>query len=136
MYKTLFYLLLSATLFSCNGNENDAESAKTEKPEDLVVIENDLFTEYYPGKKQIKFQGMQDESKKRHGKWVFYSETGKELSITHYSHGAKEGHTIVKYPNGNLRYVGEYSNDLEVGIWIYYDEKGKKTEKDYDAINR
>jgi hypothetical protein len=51
-------------LVSCNDKQED-ESAVTEKKEDLVEIKNGIYTEWYPGKKNIKFQGAQDE--KAHG---------------------------------------------------------------------
>ena len=138
MFKYLVYISLSVVLFSCKGNEEPVaeEEVKTEKPEDLVVVENGVFTEYYPGKKHIKFQGQQDELKQRHGRWTFYSEAGIELSITYFDHGQKHGHTIVKYPNGNLHYVGEYDHDKEIGIWQTFDENGGKTITDYDKINK
>jgi len=84
-------LLVSLTIFSCSRNEKTEEKAteKIEKVESLVEIKNGIFTEYYPGKKQIKFQGEQDNMGNRQGKWTFYSETGIELSSTHYEHGKK-----------------------------------------------
>ena len=127
-------LLVSLTIFSCSRNEKTEEKAteKIEKVESLVEIKNGIFTEYYPGKKQIKFQGEQDNMGNRQGKWTFYSETGIELSSTHYEHGKKHGASFAKYSNGALHYIGEYENDKEVGIWKMYDEKGNlATEKDY-----
>lgn len=135
MFKYVVCFALAVSLFSCKGEEKPAEPKKVEKPEELVVIDNGLYTEFYPGRKQVKFQGQQDELKQRHGKWTFYSENGTELSITFYDHGKKHGHTIVKYPNGNLHYVGEYDHDKEIGEWVMYDEKGEKTVKDYNALN-
>jgi hypothetical protein len=130
----LAFILFAALATACSSEPEKLPTPKVEKPEDLVVIENGQFTEYYPGKKHIKFQGMQDELKQRHGKWVFFSETGLELSITHYIHGVKHGHSIVKYPNGNLHYIGEYDNGKEIGVWKMYDEKGNVTETDYTHI--
>jgi antitoxin component YwqK of YwqJK toxin-antitoxin module len=111
-------------------------SEDTNKPivqdENLVLLKDGLYKEYYPGKNQIKFQGEHDDEQRRHNKWSFYSEEGKELSITFFDHGLREGHSIVKYPNGALRYVGEYHKDKQVGVWKIYDESGKITqEKDY-----
>lgn len=127
-------LLVSISILSCSRNEKTEEQApeKKENIESLVEIKNGVFTEYYPGKKQIKFQGEQDNIGNRQGKWTFYSETGIELSSTHYEHGKKHGASFAKYPNGALHYIGEYENDKEVGIWKMYDEKGNlATEKDY-----
>jgi antitoxin component YwqK of YwqJK toxin-antitoxin module len=127
-------LLVSLSIFSCSRNEKTEEQAteEIEKVESLVEIKNGIYTEYYPGKKQIKFQGEQDNMGNRQGKWTFYSETGIELSSTHYDHGKKHGASFAKYPNGTLHYIGEYENDKEVGVWKMYDEKGNlATEKDY-----
>jgi antitoxin component YwqK of YwqJK toxin-antitoxin module len=127
-------LFVSLTIFSCSRNEKTDEKAteKIEKVESLVEIENGIYTEYYPGRKQIKFQGEQDNMGNRQGKWTFYNETGIELSSTHYEHGKKHGASFAKYPNGVLHYIGEYENDKEVGIWKMYDENGNlATEKDY-----
>jgi antitoxin component YwqK of YwqJK toxin-antitoxin module len=137
IFKIVLALLVAASFASCGGDESaNVEKPKNEKPADLVVIENGLYTEYYPGKKHIKFQGQQDEFKQRHGRWTFYSESGLELSITHYMQGIKHGHSIVKDPNGNLNYIGEYDNGKEIGVWKMYDEKGVKTETDYSNINQ
>ena len=127
-------LLVSLSIFSCSRNEKKEEQAteKIEKVESLVEIKNGIYTEYYPGKKQIKFQGEQDNMGNRQGKWSFYSETGIELSSTQYEHGKKNGASFAKYPNGTIHYIGEYENDKEVGVWKMYDEKGNlATEKDY-----
>ena len=118
-------------VFSCQSNKKDLK-APTDKKENLVEVKNGIYTEWYPGKKNIKFQGAQDEKYRRDGKWVFFSESGNELSITFYSHGLKEGFTIVKFPSGRMHYRGEYHNDKVVGLWTTYDENGKVTnEKDY-----
>lgn len=135
MFKYVVAISLAISVVGCTEKEETAEKPKIEKKEDLVVVKNGLFTEYYPGKKQVKFQGQQDELKQRHGRWTFYSESGIELSITHYIHGVMHGHTIVKYPNGNMHYVGEYDNGKEIGKWQMYDEQGNVTVTDYDALN-
>lgn len=93
-------------------------------PEELVDIKGHTYIEYYPGKKQIKFTGLQDDQKRRDGQWSYFSPEGKELSTTMYDHGKKHGHMIVKHPNGALHYFGEMSNDEKIGIWKNYDEDG------------
>ena len=51
-------------------------------------------------------------------------------SETVYSAGNKNGPSITFYPNGKIRYVGEYTNDDKSGEWKFYDEAGNvvKTE--------
>lgn len=127
-----FLLLLITPACTNKKSDNSVEKLKTEK---LTEIKNGNFTEWYPGKKQIKFQGMLTKKGDRNGKWTFYSETGNELSFTVYENGKREGFTVVKYPNGAVHYSGEYKNDKSVGIWKTYDEKGKLvTEKDFGHI--
>jgi len=115
---------------ACSGEPESA--TKAAEVENLVEIKDGIYTEFYPGRKQIKFQGGQDEQKRRNGVWTFFSEAGEEQSVTIYEHGLREGHTIVKYPGGGVRYRGEYHQDTMIGIWTTYDTKGNVvTEKDY-----
>ncbi len=133
--KKIVFLL--ATLFLISACENKSEKKKEEIPkEKLVEVKDGVFTEWYPGKKQIKFQGGQDELGNRDGKWTFYAENGTELSFTLYDHGKKEGFSLVKYPNGRIHYRGEYQNDEMIGLWSTYDEKGNLiNEKEYGVRN-
>lgn len=140
MKTLLLFIILTSVLFSCNEEEKAPEEKKdtteaTIIEEDLVEIKDGLFTEYYPGKKAIKFQGRQDNDGYRDGIWLFYSETGIELSMTNYENGVRQGHSIVKYPSGGIHYTGEYKNDKPSGIWKTYDTAGKlASTKDYDKI--
>jgi len=124
-----FFALFAFT--SCTNNQKkNAESSK--KEEVLYQIKDGKFTEWYPGKKQVKFEGNVDVKGNREGKWTFYSENGNMLSFTFYEKGKRQGYSVVKYPNGRIHYHGEYHNDQMVGVWTSYDEKGKnKQEKDY-----
>ncbi|MEY3200171.1 MAG: hypothetical protein RJA13_2129 [Bacteroidota bacterium] len=128
--KQIVALLMMTLLFAC---AEEVEKQKTpDKEEILVEIKNGMYTEWYPGKKQIKYTGGQDETQRRNGVWTFYGEDGKELSVTMYDHGLREGFTVVKYPNGALHYRGEYSKDKTVGIWTTYNEKGEfQSEQDF-----
>jgi antitoxin component YwqK of YwqJK toxin-antitoxin module len=130
MKKILFLL---ATLFLISACENNPEKKNENIPkEKLVEVKDGVFTEWYPGKKSIKYQGGQDELGNRDGKWTFYAENGTELSFTLYDHGKKEGFSLVKYPNGRIHYRGEYQNDEMIGLWSTYDEKGNLiNEKEY-----
>ena len=121
--------MLAFTIVACTS-ENTVK--KTVTSEQLIEVKNGVYSEWYPGKKQLKFHGAVDKKGNRNGKWVFYSEQGTELSIMIYTVGKRDGFSIVKYPNGALHYRGEYRNDEMVGVWTTYDEKGKIiSEKDY-----
>lgn len=119
---TVALLGLNLALVSCSGAEKPEQK---KAPEVLTEIKDGVFTEYYPGRKNIKFQGMLDENNQRQGKWVFYTQTGGEQSVTFYEGGKKHGHSIVKYPNGALYFYGEYSNDQKIGVWKTYGTDGK-----------
>ena len=141
--KYLQLLLLVLIVAACSDKTTDETTKKSVKensstenttatsapavesdPEELVDIKGHTFIQYYPGKKQIKFKGLQDDQKRRDGQWSYFSPEGKELSTTMYDHGKKHGHMIVKHPNGAIYYYGEMSNDKKIGIWKNYDEEG------------
>ena len=140
--------LITFTIFSCTEKTPVQENSTTpnkssiieqDKPIDLSekgeteIIEN-LYIEYYPGgKKRIKFQGKQDVNKLRDGVWLHFSYEGEELSMTTFDHGKKQGPSLVKYPNGNVHYLGEYKNDKPFGIWQTYTIEGVATEKDFGS---
>lgn len=129
-----FLCLMSIALLSLNACSDEAPSTtdQPKKEEVLYQIKDGKFTEWYPGKKQVKFEGNLDVKGNRDGKWTFYSEKGNMLSFAFYEHGKREGYSVVKHPNGRIHYHGEYKNDRMVGIWTTYDENGKnKQEKDY-----
>lgn len=127
-----FILLLCVFSFaSCSGNQSEKEK-KEKKEEKLTKIVNGIYTEYYPGGKVIKFKGGMDSNESRNGSWYFYDEKGNEMSMTEYVHGKKEGVTFVRYPSGNMRYVGQYANNQPVGKWKTFSEDGKQnSEHDY-----
>ena len=127
--RKFIFIMLAFTIVACTS-ENTVK--KTVRSEQLIEVKNGVYSEWYPGKKQLKFHGAVDKKGNRNGKWVFYSEQGTELSIMVYTVGKRDGFSIVKYPNGALHYRGEYRNDEMVGVWTTYDEKGKIiSEKDY-----
>jgi len=83
----------------------------------------------------LKITGRKSKDGERVGVWKYFSERGVELSIVVYNNGKKEGHTIVKYPNGAVHYSGEYLNDEAIGVWKIYNEEGQLTEtKDYSKL--
>lgn len=148
MRYLIVFALLSMILQSCSETENEkkieeapsAESAintDNKAPLDLSqkgeteVIDN-LYIEYYPGKKKrIKIQGKQDVNKLRDGVWLHFSYEGEELSMTSFDHGKKDGPTMVKYPNGNIHYIGQYKNDKAVDVWTTYTIEGVSSDKDF-----
>ena len=131
--RIIIPVFIALVLASCTTKK---ATKKQVKSENLIEVKHGVYSEWYPGKKQLKFHGSIDKKGNRDGKWVFYSENGNEQSITVYNHGMREGFSLVKYPNGAMHYRGEYRNDKMVGIWTTYDEKGKViNEKDYGFLD-
>lgn len=126
------FFVLCTVLFSACSNEPANKPQKEIVPEKLVQIKDGKYTEWYPGKKQIKYEGELNKKGEREGKWNFYSEKGTLLSFTFYVSGKKNGHSVVKYPNGKIHYYGEYQDDQMVGEWITYDSNGQKSVKLYE----
>lgn len=123
--RFLSLILISLFLINCSNNkaENNQEKQE-EKVRELIELKDGIYTEWYPGHKQIKVRGRQDEDEKRQGIWKLYGEDGTELSITIYTDDKKDGHIVVRHPNGAVRYVGEYIMDERVGEWRFYNEQG------------
>lgn len=130
-----FIVTFSVQLQSCSEEKKPVKKEK--KEESLIEIKDGIFTEYYPGRKAVKMQGPQDEKGIRNGRWKFFAENGVEMSMTEYKNGLKEGFTFVRFPNGAMRYNGEYHEDKQAGIWRYYDEQGKVIQEiDYSKLTK
>ena len=124
--KLSFIFLLAWIVLSCAGNEasGDAQSMSILPKEVLVDSLNGQYKEWYAGKKQLKYIGGQDSKGRRHGRWIHYLESGIEKSMTTYTHGMREGFSIVKYDNGMIFYRGEWHKDEKVGLWTTYGPTG------------
>ncbi len=119
-------------ILAVSCTEEKKVAPKKEVIENLIEYKDGIYTEYYPGRQKVKIRGAQDSKKVRDGKWVLLSPAGKEMSITFFDKGLREGHTIVKHPNGMINYVGEYLHNEQIGIWKFHDDKGKLIrEEDY-----
>lgn len=134
--KNILILLLAGAfvvLTACQESSNEKTKKEVASEEELVEIKNGHYKEWYPGKKQVKFEGDLNQKGEREGKWNMYSEKGTLLSFTFYLAGKKHGHSVVKYPNGKIHYYGEYQNDQMVGEWVTYDAKGQKSVNTFDV---
>ena len=121
-----FNILCFIFLFGCGSNEASLEATVNVEDSDEILVDSSggIYKEWYPGKQQIKYLGNLDHEGKRHGKWSFYLTSGMEKSMTTYTHGSREGFSIVKHENGLIFYRGEWFRDKKVGIWTTYDSKG------------
>lgn len=113
-------------ILGCAANESteNAKSVPVIQEEILVDSLNGQYKEWYAGRQQLKYIGGQDAKGRRHGRWTHYLESGIEKSMTTYTHGLREGFSIVKYDNGMIFYRGEWHNNKKVGVWTTYSPKG------------
>lgn len=124
-------------LVACGGNEEKKETEVPEATEELTEVKDGVFTQFYAGKKKVKFQGPQDKAGERHGIWYFYAENGITISMTEFMHGKKNGVSLHRHQNGSVHYMGEYKDDIQVGLWKTYDVDGTLVDStDYDALNK
>ena len=140
--KYIILILLAGYLLSCTDSNSETNGEKATSIEnkaansDLIELKGDLYTEYYPGGKVVKFTGRLDEKGKRMGLWTSYLLNGKELSQSEYLHDVLHGIMIVKHPNGAIYYSGEFKNGAKIGSWTYRNEDGSiNYVKDYDTEN-
>lgn len=103
------------------------ESAKVESPQNTTPINSEIkpgeYFEYHESG-GIKIKGFYNNNLLREGLWISYYENGTKWSEAYYVDGKRDGHNLTFYPNGKVRYIGEYKNDLKVGEWSFYDEAG------------
>ncbi len=112
--------------FHKNGKPKVVELYSTENGKKVIVGLEELYEEG-----QIKIKGAYNKKYQRQGIWRSYYVDGTEWSIGEYANGVENGEKKVWYPNGKLRYQGEIKNGKPDGIWVFWDEQGVKTEKEY-----
>jgi antitoxin component YwqK of YwqJK toxin-antitoxin module len=137
MMKKYLFLVLILMVFTACSEEEKPERPEVKMEYRPLVTEDDngKYMEWYPGHKQLKMTGRNNKNGERVGIWKYYSERGVELSITVYNNGLRDGHTVVKYPNGAVHYSGEYLNDEPIGVWKFYNEEGQLIDtKDYSNL--
>lgn len=118
--------LIASICFACT---NDT----TEKaPEKLTVEQTSSRTgmqkDYYPSG-QLKMSGKLNNEGQKDGVWTSYFENGQKNSEANFKNGVNHGYSMVWYPNGNVRYFGDYNNGKKVGEWIFYTEDGEVAQK-------
>jgi len=122
--KKLLIALMALTFFSCNQSEKPDEKTIGEKEiVDVVTYHENGVIE----KKGLSIDG------KRHGTWESFYQNGYKWSLVNYRNGLKWGETMTFYPNGMMKWQGQYANDERVGLWIFYDTTGvilKKVDMD------
>lgn len=134
--KYIVLPLFIALTFACSEDSAKKEESKEntqniEQYQALTTLDrNGQYTEWYKGRDQIKMKGRKDDQGRRQGIWKLFTKDGVEMSVTVYTDGKKDGHIILRYPTGIIRYTGQYDMDERIGEWKFYDESGQliKTE--------
>jgi len=131
MIKFNFLLLPIIFMVSCSdetskNTENTTDISDIEAVEEVIADPNAPgdFEEYYPNG-ALKMKGKNNSNGEREGLWISYYDNGIKWSESYYDNGIKNGHSLTFFPNGGIRYVGEYKNDVKIGTWKFYDEAGE-----------
>ena len=136
-------LIIFTTTTACSGSSGDENANKDltsyenqEESENSTVDETNKestnpleHTEYHPNG-ALKIKGMLNEAGNREGLWISYYDNGQKWSEMYYVDGQKDGHSITFYPNGEVRYIGEYKKDERIGTWKFYSEAGELTKQE------
>ena len=134
-----FLILAVIGLISCSENQNEDLEIETQlengssDTSNLVTPEDPTAAgQYYEYHESgaLKIEGIQNEKGNRQGLWISYYENGTKWSESYYVDGKRDGHSLTFYPNGQVRYIGEYKNDEQVGSWKFYDEEGELTNEE------
>lgn len=141
MAKYVSFLFVFILFIGCKGNEEiekeeiEIETVVENKHEPQVKNENAVpvspgdHVEYHPNG-EVKITGKYDKNGERTGLWTSYYDNSVKWSESYYVNGKKDGHSFTFYPNGKVRYRGEYRNDEKVGTWTFYDEQGNVTKEE------
>ncbi|MFM7566945.1 MAG: toxin-antitoxin system YwqK family antitoxin [Flavobacteriales bacterium] len=129
--KITLALALFLMLWSCTSKNTTTKPKPKEK---LWELKEGVFTQWYPGKKIIKFKGTKvdylgkvDTNGVRQGRWVFNNDKGKVRCIAMYQRDTLDGHQVVMYPNGINHYIGEWKMGKKDGTWQTFNRKGELT---------
>lgn len=127
--KLFLVSIISCLLFLSCADKNHSEKAKKE-PTTVSKSNNAGIQKEHYSNGQVKITGRLNNDGLKEGVWTSYFENGKKNSESNFKKGINNGYSMVWYPNGNVRYFGDYTNGNKSGSWTFYNEKGKvvKTE--------
>lgn len=130
MKKILFISICLLSIFTNCGNKAEETATNTSDSTKISGNKNGPnklsdkdYQEYYESG-ALKVEGDLDDADARNGLWLSYYENGSKWSESMYVHGKKNGHSVTFFPNGKIRYIGEYKDDEKSGNWRFFDEAG------------
>lgn len=137
MKYVLFFTFMLGMIACQNQEKNQVNiETKVEKPDEQhtvneyeVGVSPGDYVEYHENG-NVKIKGQYDQGNERTGLWISYYDNGIKWSESYYIKGKKDGHSFTFYPNGKIRYRGEYDMDQKTGKWTYYDESGNVTNEE------
>ncbi len=111
-----------------NFDDDTVPDDKPYVPPDVIeIVPGGDHKEYHPNG-ALKIEGQYDMNSVRRGLWISYYENGLKWSESYYVNGIQDGHSLTFYPNGKIRYVGEYRQGERIGEWRFYDDAGNLTQ--------
>ncbi len=102
-------LLFLAVIFTAG-----ATFAQTEPELKLNKETNLIEATYYHANGKISQKGTFNLDKKLHGKWISYNEEGEKISIGNYTNGLKTGKWV--FMSGDDKKEVEYSNNAIASV--------------------
>jgi antitoxin component YwqK of YwqJK toxin-antitoxin module len=107
---------------------NDTTSTKVVEspPNSIEIVPGGEHKEYHENG-AMKIKGQYDMNSQRTGLWISFYDNGIKWSESYYVNGLQDGHSLTFYPNGQVRYLGEYKQGERIGEWKFYDEEGNQT---------
>ena len=115
-------------VLSCSESSPTVDH-KEETENESTLSRTGLQKDYYENG-QLKITGRLNNDGLKDGVWTSYFENGQKNSESNFKAGINNGFSMIWYPNGNVRYFGDYTNGNKSGTWTFYNEEGKvvKTE--------
>jgi len=141
MNKIIYLFVIIIIISACNkgnGKKVIEEKYSDGSPKvEKYFKDNDTTKEMvkevrYYSNKQKQLEGEYKDNK-RNGGWIYYYKNGNKWSEGSFADGHDDGKRTVYFENGQKRYEGYYNKGRQVGIWNFWDEKGKLQKViDYD----
>jgi|GEM_PF-3641547 len=77
----------------------------------------------YYGNKQIKFY-QELKNGRNNGIAKYYYPNGNLRQISHWIENVEQGESVFYYQNGNIESKGNNKNGVKNGLWVYFNEHG------------